>query len=62
MDTADLYISAEASMLDSLDRSAYLSLVRSIYLDIYPRSFSAFLEYASALYSRLASEAHRMRS
>jgi hypothetical protein len=65
---ADLYISAEAAMLDSLDRSAYLSLVRSIYLDIYPRSFSdsdlrsAFLEYAAALYSRLESEAHRTRS
>jgi hypothetical protein len=56
---ADLYISAEKPFLDSLDRSAYLAMIRSIYLDIYPNSFSdttlqpSYLDYISSLYSRM---------
>ncbi len=60
--TADLYISASPVLLDSLDKPAYLRFVRSIYFDIYLKSFPdldlqpKYLEYLSSLYDLLEEE------
>jgi hypothetical protein len=57
---ADLCITADANHLDALSRLDYLKLVRSIYFDIYLKSFPDFelqaryLEYLGDLYTAVA--------